>query len=167
MRRHGAQALRSPTGLRTPLSVLSANRPPPQTLFPKAVLSLGVFLRTSRCFGRNGENTAQMLTGFSRVVPPFPRGSWGAELSSQDWSYVLHSFKTLSRILAHSLFLFFDCFWFFIFFCFLSLWLRHSCCGRRACDPVPAHSVACPGVAPFLEPSIRSRLFLNSWVLPC
>lgn len=30
------------------------------------------------------ENTAQMLTGFSGVVPPFPRGSWGAEFSSQD-----------------------------------------------------------------------------------
>ena len=143
MRRRNAQALRSPTGLRTPLSVLSANRPPPQTLFPKAVLSLGVFLRTSGRSGRNGENTAQMLTGFSGVVPPFPRGSWGA-FSSRDWSYVLHSFKTLSRILAHSLFLFFDCFLFFIFlfilFCSLSLWLRHSCCGRRACEPVSAHT---------------------------
>lgn len=29
------------------------------------------------------ENTAQMLTGFSGVVPPFPRGSWGA-FSSRD-----------------------------------------------------------------------------------
>lgn len=42
------------------------------------------------------ENTAQMLTGFSGVVPPFPRGSWGAEFSSRDWSYVL---QILERIL--------------------------------------------------------------------
>lgn len=76
-RRHDARALQSPTGLRAPLQVLSADRPAPQTLFPKAALSPGVFLRPSMCVGSDSENAAQMLTGSSGVLPQFPRGSWG------------------------------------------------------------------------------------------